>query len=410
MVFRSFTALVVPWANQVIERYERLQLLAAANILQLQGPASIAEYSAKLPSGERLEVLEGARQVKPEKHEFSLSQLVHTPSGPYTLVYRSTGEFLFSPEPAGYSDLPLKLLGVNFLAVSIFSLLIARYLDGPIQKLRAGLERVAEGDLTVRLSEQLASRRDELADVARDFDLMAERLQQLLASRERLLHDVSHEFRSPLTRLLLAVDLAHQNPERSLASLERIEYEAKRLNDMVGELLTVSRAEFTAAKSETYFAIADLLSTVIADVTFEAQAMNVKVETDIPAQLRDGDSPVIKGSPELLRKGIENVLRNAVKASQSGQTVTVRLEPPEVPGGKLRIEISDQGPGVPDAALERIFEPFVRLEGQPQGGGFGLGLAIADSAARAHNGAIWATNSPNGFTVVFELSESRLRQ
>ena len=300
--------------------------------------------------------------------------------------------------------IPLQLLVVDFGALFLFSILIARYLAEPIQRLSAGLAQMAGGDLTVRVASQLGKRRDELADLARDFDLMAERLQHILESRERLLHDVSHEFRSPLTRLLLALDLARQHPERALTSLDRIEYEAQRLSEMVGELLTMSRAELNAVKSDTYFAIVDLIDTIAADARFEAQAKQVAVKTDLPKVPRDGVGLIIKGSPGLLRKGIENVVRNAVKFSEPGETVSIRLTLSSVPGGRLRIEVSDEGSGVPDDALQRIFEPFVRLEGEAQGSGFGLGLAIARSAAHAHDGEIWAANNPaGGLTVVIEL-------
>jgi two-component system OmpR family sensor kinase len=154
---------------------------------------------------------------------------------------------------------------------------------------------------------------------------VADRLQQLLQARERLLHDVSHEFRSPLTRIRLAAELEHRNPERCASSL---------------------------------------------------------------------------GNPDLLRKAIENVLRNAVRFSQSGQSVTLSLNCPTDTPGMLRIEISDQGPGVPSAALERIFEPFERLEQSSSSSGFGLGLAIARSAVRAHRGTIWAANRPGGGLIV----------
>lgn len=399
LIFELFADAARPWAEQVLHRVGTAQVAAAARVLQLQGPGGVSALAAKLQPGERLTILPGRRPPpgRPSAEEFRLSRIVMTTSGAYTLVYETRKDRFFPPTPR--SHVPLELLAVNFLAVSIFSILIAWYLVGPIHKLRAGLKRVAEGDLSVRVHAQVAHRRDEMADLARNFDLMAERLQQLLQARERLLHDVSHEFRSPLTRLLLAVELVRRDPERSRASLERIEHEAQRLNEMVGELLTLSRAEFSAARSETFFALADLVAQIAADATFEADAKGVAVTYE-----QQGAAAIIKGSPELMRKGIDNALRNAVKASKAGQTVTVRLVQPVLPGARLRIEISDQGPGVPEDDLERIFEPFVRLDGQPQGSGFGLGLAIARSAAQAHNGEVWASNvAPRGLTVVFDL-------
>jgi two-component system OmpR family sensor kinase len=229
---------------------------------------------------------------------------------------------------------------------------------------------------------------------------MADRLQQLLQARERLLHDVSHEFRSPLTRIRLAAELARQNPERCASSLDRIASDAERLGHMVNELLTLSRAQFAQPKSETYFDLADLLADVVSDVRFEAEAANIKLDVVIPEHLRARTELILNGNSELLRKAIENVLRNAVRFSRPGQSVTLSLNCPADAPGTLQIEISDQGPGVPSAALERIFEPFERLEQSSSSGGFGLGLAIARSAVRAHHGTIWATNRPGGGLIV----------
>jgi two-component system OmpR family sensor kinase len=406
LVFGAFVRSMEPWGRAVLERVESQSLATAAEILKAQGPAAVVAHAAHLPAGDQLVIVPGGEPatIRPSDRNEGLSQVVHAPSGTYTLTYRASLSLFGQPVPR-VMLLPLQLLGVDFVGVSIFSVLIARYLADPIQRLRGGMERVAEGDLSVRVYADVARRRDELAELARIFDVMAERLQQLLEARERLLHDVSHEFRSPLTRLLLAVELARRTPERSMASLERIEREAQRLNDMVGELLTLSRAEFTAARSETYFAVADLLAAVVADAAFEAEAKGVTVTAEVSAgEGGDGVGPVINGSPELLRKGIDNVLRNAVKVSRPGQTVSVRLGVTGPAPGRLRIEVSDQGPGVPEADLKRIFEPFVRLEGMPQGTGFGLGLAIARSAAQAHRGVVSAVNRPRGgLTVAFEL-------
>jgi two-component system OmpR family sensor kinase len=409
LVFSAFVRSMEPWGRSIYERVERQSLETAALVLEARGPAGLASYAAHLPPGDKLQVIPGAHPIASghrmdlSHRDYGKSEVVRAPSGTYTIVYTTSLSLFGQPVPR-LALLPLQLLGVDFVAVSIFSVLFARYLADPILRLRSGMERVADGDLSVRVYAGVARRRDELAELARNFDIMAERLQQLLESRERLLHDVSHEFRSPLTRLLLAVELARRTPERSAASLVRIEHEAQRLNEMVGELLTLSRAEFTAARSETWFAVADLLAAVVADAAFEAEAKGVSVKAAVAPGDGDWVGPVINGSPELLRKGIDNVLRNAVKVSRAGQSVSVSLSSPGAAPGRLRIEVSDQGPGVPEADLQRIFEPFVRLDGQPQDAGFGLGLAIARSAAQAHNGVVWAANrAGGGLTVAFEL-------
>lgn len=404
LVFSAFVRSMEPWGQMLLERVERQSLETAVLVLRTQGPSGLVGYAAHLPPGDQLKVLRGVSpSARRSRSNHGLSEIVRTSSGDYTLVYSASLSLFGQPVPR-LALLPLQLLGVDFVVVSVFSVLFARYLADPIQRLRSGLQRVAGGDLSARVYADVARRRDELAELARHFDIMAERLQHLLEARERLLHDVSHEFRSPLTRLLLAVELARRTPERSMNSLERIEQEALRLNDMVGELLTLSRAEFSAARSETWFAVAELLATVVADAVFEAEAKGVLVKAELGGPAADSLGPLINGSPELLRKGIDNVLRNAVKVSRTGQTVSVKLTASRADPGRLRIEISDQGPGVPEADLKRMFEPFVRLDDQPQGGGFGLGLAIARSAAQAHNGAVWAANrAGGGLIVTFEL-------
>lgn len=392
------------WAKGIIARAAQSEIAIAAQVFRAQGAEGVRALNAALQAGQHVYLRPGASNLTGWSGDtFTFSRIVTTPSGTYTLVHTTLG-YSFFPQVAHFLSVPVQLLAVDFVAVSVFSVLIAGYLAGPIHRLRSGLKRVSDGDLSVRVYPSVARRRDEMAELALDFDRMAERLQQLLDAQERLLHDVSHEFRSPLTRLRLAVDLARQRPERALASLDRIEHEAQRLSDLVGEILTLSRAEFSAARSETYFDVADLVATAAADASFEAEPTGVAVRAEISNPQGEGDGPIINGSPELLRKGIDNLLRNAVKVSRSGQTVTVRLTTPSARDDKIRIEVIDEGPGVPESELNRIFEPFVRLDGQPQGSGYGLGLAIARSAAQAHNGAIWAANRPaGGLTITFEL-------
>jgi two-component system OmpR family sensor kinase len=405
-IFKLAARAFSPWVQSALQGYQGQQLGIAAALLASLGPQALDVFIHNLPPGDQLEALTGPvpAPVKIPPYVRRASRVVHTVTGDVTLVYTSSAYQLFPRRPADLSRLPLELLLVDFVAITVFTVFFARYLAKPFQVLRTGLEHVAAGDLSVRVYKQLASRRDEMADLAQNFDLMAERTQQLLHARERLLHDVSHELRSPLTRLRLAVDLARQNPTRSLESLDRIEHETQRLSDLVDELLNLSRAEFNAARSEAYFAVTELLAAVVEDARFEAQAKGVEVKVEIPARFKDAAGPVINGSPELLRKGFDNVLRNAVKVSRASQTIDVRVDSPEPPSNRLRITVSDNGPGVPVDALERIFDPFVRLESQLPVSGYGLGLAIARSAALAHRGSVTAINRPaGGLSIVFDL-------
>jgi two-component system OmpR family sensor kinase len=262
----------------------------------------------------------------------------------------------------------------------------------PIASLRGGFRQLARGDLDVRLTPAMGRRRDEIADLARDFDAMAERLQQSIASRDRLLHDVSHELRSPLARLSLAVALARQNGELGDQALARIEAEGERLNAIVGDLLSLSRAENKMAAEESYFDLASLLALVCEDARFEAQPRSVNVELDLGEELVDPEcAPVLAGAPELLRRAVENVVRNALRFSPAGGSVNVRAG---IANELIFIEVRDQGPGVSPAMIGSMFDPFVKGAGETRG--VGLGLAIARRAVAAQRGEVEAFNVPSG--------------
>jgi two-component system OmpR family sensor kinase len=406
VLFYATQTQIFPVAKAIAGRYVELELAAAAEILQTQGPVALEAFLAHLPSYAHVQLDRGAHPARDSQPlEVTRSQLVPTPSGEVTLTVSTP--IVLPDTPPLMRQVPAHLLVVDFLALSLFSVAIAQYLAGPIRRLSTGMARVADGDLNVRVAAELGGRHDEMADLAHSFDHMADRLQRLLQARERLLHDVSHEFRSPLTRIRLAAELARQNPERCANSLDRIASDAERLGHMVNELLTLSRVQFAQSKSETYFDLADLLADVVSDVRFEAHAANVTLDVVMPQQLRGGSELILNGNSDLLRKAIENVLRNAVRFSAAGQSVTLSLNCPAEAPGTLQIQISDRGPGVPSEALERIFEPFERLE-QSSSSGFGLGLAIARSAVRAHRGTIWAANRPEGgLTVTLQLPLER---
>jgi two-component system OmpR family sensor kinase len=292
------------------------------------------------------------------------------------------------PPPNILSPILLWPLGVMFAASLLLSAGLAAYLARPVSRLRDGFRKLAQGDLGVRLTEGMGRRRDEIADLAQDFDVMAERLQQSIASRDRLLHDVSHELRSPLARMSVAVGLARKSGEVPDTALVRIETEAERLNEIVGDLLSLSRAESDPGVEEIYFDLGALLQVVCEDARFEAQPRGVEVRLELAPELADPEqAPLLKGAPQLLRRGIENVIRNALRFSPTGDAVVVRAG---LAGGRFEIEVSDEGPGVPPAMLETMFEPFVK--GAAESRGVGLGLSIARRALAAHGGTLQAVN------------------
>jgi two-component system sensor histidine kinase CpxA len=288
---------------------------------------------------------------------------------------------------------------VVLLTAILLCWLLAKYLSSPIAKIREATQRLAGGDLTARVGRKLGWRRDELASLAKDFDVMAERLESLVDSQKRLTRDVSHELRSPLARMSVALEIARQKANQELIpSLNRLEAESQKLNDMISRLLTLSRLESSSEEIEkSPINLKKLLEQVASDADFEAAAKDrhVKVLNAVDTH--------ISGNEALLQSAIENVLRNAVRYTKPGTNVEVELQNINQ---KARILIRDYGEGVPEAELGNLFKPFYRVgEARDRGsGGTGLGLAIAHHAIRLHKGSIWASNRGNGLDVIIELS------
>ncbi|RYG64630.1 HAMP domain-containing protein, partial [bacterium] len=291
----------------------------------------------------------------------------------------------------------LRVISV-FLITGLFCYGLARYLAAPVGKIRSAAQKIAKGDLSARVEPNRFPRgRDELTSLARDFDAMAERMESLVTAQSRLLGDVSHELRSPLTRLGLALELARRGDEvKRAAAFERIEREATRLDALIGELLTLSRLE-NGLRAEELNRIVDLLEVsreVAADADFEAHnaGRGVRVTFDGPAE-----SVILRGDPELLRRAFENVARNAARHTGENTTVDISLK---VIKDRVIWNCRDHGSGVPDEALADIFRPFYRVEDARERAEFdrgtGLGLAIAERAATAHGGSIIARNATDG--------------
>ncbi|MDS4026844.1 MAG: ATP-binding protein [Candidatus Contendobacter sp.] len=285
---------------------------------------------------------------------------------------------------------PLLPISIGILASLGFSALLAWYLAKPIRHLRGAFDAVAAGKLDTRIGPRMGRRRDEIADLGRDFDRMAGQLQILVGSQRRLLHDVSHELRSPLARLQAAIGLARQQPGKSEASLDRIERESGRLDELVGKLLTLARLEagMSGAVDEEVDLV-ELVAGIADDARFEAKATGRQVEF-----IGAGEA-IVKVRAELLHRAFENVIRNAVKYTREGTAVEVRVERRIAPD-RLIVTVDDRGPGVPESDLQAVFEPFFRGGAGVKTAGFGLGLAIARRAIEAHGGSIRAINRPDG--------------
>jgi two-component system sensor histidine kinase CpxA len=286
-------------------------------------------------------------------------------------------------------------LGVLILVVGGLSFWLARNLTSPMGPLRSATRRLSRGDLSARVEGNVGRRRDEIGELARDFDAMAERIEALVGSQQRLLRDVSHELRSPLARLVVALELARSRAgDGATKSLDRIEREAGRLDELIGQLLLLERLEAGAVEGDMVsLDLVGLIAEVAADAGFEAAADGTEVRFEVT------DGPSVSCRPELLRSAFDNVIRNAVHHTEPGSVVDVTLATDD---GGVTVEIRDHGPGVSEADLERIFEPFYRVEEARDraSGGVGLGLAIAARAMSAHGGAIGAKNHPGGGLVV----------
>lgn len=288
----------------------------------------------------------------------------------------------------------LRILAV-ILTAGLLCYALALYLTAPISKLSQATRKFAGGDLHTRLD---IKRRDELGDLSREFDRMAERIETLVTSEKRLTQDISHELRSPLARLNVALELARvkANPE-SQSLIERISTESNRLNEMISRLLVLSKLETGSENFEKHeLNLTKIFEQVAADADFEAQGNGKSVK------ITQKDAVKVFGNETLLRSAIENVLRNAVRYTKDATAVDVKL----ARNGKTAIvSIRDRGAGVPEEDLEKLFRPFYRVSQarDRKSGGIGLGLAIAERAVHAHSGSIKAENTDEGLAVEIVL-------
>jgi signal transduction histidine kinase len=276
--------------------------------------------------------------------------------------------------------------------VALLCYALTYHLTAPLRRLQKALDHFGRGDLNARAHE---NRHDELGDLARAFDRMADRIQTLLAAERRLLLDISHELRSPLARLSVAVELARSGG--NALPLDRIQKEADRLNALISQMLEVTRAEGDADhRKHEHLEIDELVGRVVDTCSIEARARECAISlTTAPHLLIDGD-------PELLRRAIENVVRNAIRHAPAGSRIEIAVENG---AGRVKIRVRDYGPGVPEQALPHLFDPFYRVEADRNrgSGGVGLGLSIARRAVELHQGTLRASNVAPGLLVEIEL-------
>lgn len=311
---------------------------------------------------------------------------------------------------------PLVQAGGVLMVLAISGLVcygLVRYLTSPIISLRLATHRLAAGDLTARTGAARRARRDEMADLGRDFDTMAERIEALVTAQRRLLGDISHELRSPLARLTIGLALARRyaatgaGPEQIEVAFDRIKRETARLNFLIEQLLQLTRLESgEAGAGNAPIELQRLVREVVDDTNFEIEGS--RPEADRSVVLTASCPAHIIGSPDLLRSAVENVVRNAIRYTHPGTAVEVSLscEMPLEAGDDARdvavIRVRDHGDGVPPEALSELFRPFYRVEDarDRESGGVGLGLAITDRAVRSHGGSVSAQNAEGGGLLV----------
>ncbi|MEO7205394.1 MAG: ATP-binding protein [Steroidobacteraceae bacterium] len=315
-------------------------------------------------------------------------QIIAPDGSIYTVVMTPRRPSIF-----GALSLPaisLTILGIALVVSALTSWWLAEHLTAPIRRIQAGARALASENLDVRVSAGLEGRKDELAVLARDFDAMADQLRANRSATTQLLRDISHELRSPLARMRVALGLARQPPADSARQLDRLEREIERLDSMISQVLKLARLHGTdALLARERFELDDVIEELVRDANFEGAVKNCKIV------LRGAANNAVLGSRELLRSALENVLRNAVRYSPNDTPVEMQVARAN---SGLEIVIRDHGPGVPAADLERIFEPFYRVaESRDRAsGGEGIGLAITSQVMKAHGGFARAVNANSG--------------
>lgn len=280
------------------------------------------------------------------------------------------------------------------LSVGFFCWLIARHITAPIRTLQNVARRISAGDLTARASPTIPPRNDELADLARDFDRMADRIQSLIQKQQELLGDISHELRSPLTRLSVSLELARRGDSEAI---ERMQVDVEQIHLLIEQILTLTRLELQQnMKFEDFVNLRTILASVAEDANFEGR--NAGKSVAIP----QADECWINGSANLLRSCIENIVRNAIRYTAPQTSVEISLLLDSGSPAKAHLTVQDRGPGVPPEALPRLFEPFYRVSEarERESGGSGLGLSIAQKVVVLHGGVITARNREGGGLIV----------
>ncbi|HEY2120325.1 MAG TPA: ATP-binding protein [Candidatus Acidoferrum sp.] len=389
------------YINPVFETMDELELESARNAWDAGGAAAVTSYIQQLNrlfggahyllDGNGVDVVSGENRAALLPPSLASKSRGHV-NGQMIVTHKSAdGRYWFvavnAYQAGRWTFFPYYLLVIG--TTGLLCWLAAVGIMSPIRKLTATVQRFGQGDLATRVNLQ---RRDEIGELARSFDEMAERLQRLVSSERRLLQDISHELRSPLARLKFSVRLSRNAADQN-AALDRVERDVNRITSLVSEIVEVTLIEGDpqSRKMESVN-LGELIEETVDDCCVEAEARDCDIRVE--GQL----SGEVLGDPELLRRAIENVLRNAIRYSPQQSSVVVTLSET---AGHTTITVRDHGPGVPEELLTNIFEPFFRVEEarETDTGGIGLGLSIAKRAVHLHRGTITAENALPGLRV-----------
>lgn len=322
------------------------------------------------------------------------TRLIGPDGSEYNLVFSRPPPTLF-----GVLDWPSTQVAVLLIAIAaaaLTALILARYLSSPIVELQHASRALAAGNLETRVGGPTDRRRDEVGALARDFDKMAEQIQALITAKETLLRDVSHELRSPMARIRVALALAERNaPEATMGHLSRIEQETERLDQLVGQVMLLTRLRTQTVRQFKTLRIDEIIVEIVENARFEHPNVELRYDAQCPG--------VISGNAAELRSAIENIVRNALAFSTPPGRVDITLRDA---GGFVEVAVADNGPGVEAENLERIFEPFFRADASRdhQQRGEGIGLAITASVIHGHKGSVTARNrTEGGLEIVLRL-------
>ncbi len=393
--------------DPAFDRIDELELESARTALGNGGTKALKQYLSKLDhvfggsshfllDAHGIDVLSGENK-SPMLPPPPLTRWRTRENGHYVRAHRSEdGEYWIVAtglpgRPDIWTYLPYYFLVLG--ATIVLCWLASVGVVSPIRRIAASIALFGQGNLSVRVH---TGRRDEIGQLGRSFNQMAERLQRLIESERRLLGDISHELRSPLARLKFAVKLARTSADSKMA-LDRIERDIDRISALVADILEITYIESEPAGQTAEIArVEDIVDEVVCDCAMEAEFRDCRIAVN--GRL-DGQ---VKGNRELLRRAVENVLRNGIRYSPEHSTIDVSIAEDS---RAAVVSIRDYGPGVPEEALAKIFDPFFRVDEarDATSGGSGLGLSIAKQAVQLHHGTIVAESASPGLRVKISI-------